>query len=88
VTPERRRQGRAIRKRRRESREVVRAFLMLGHAFDQITSAMSDLARAIEKAVTAAVEYIMAADIPGVVARMESHARKVRRAVSVVNMDC
>jgi phenylpyruvate tautomerase PptA (4-oxalocrotonate tautomerase family) len=60
----------------------------VGRVLDQITSAMSELARQVGEVVAVAVEYIMAADIPGAVARMESHARKVRRAVTVVNMDC
>jgi phenylpyruvate tautomerase PptA (4-oxalocrotonate tautomerase family) len=43
----------------------------VGRVLDQITSAMSELARQVGEVVAVAVEYIMAADIPGAVARME-----------------
>lgn len=86
MTPDRRRQGRAIRKQRREIQAALAAFSTID--WDLL---FDSLARAFGEVAVAAIqvgEFLSTLLTPEFVATYEAHKRKVERAESLVNQDC
>lgn len=89
MTPQRRREGRAIRKARRDARRAWESI-----DWDALTASLEDVAVAMVRIAGAAAEAATAlatwweSTAEEFIAGAESYARKVDRATTLVNQDC